>query len=104
MRKLSEEECNNICDDYLFGLSYNLLSKKYGISTWKVSNVLKTNNIKSRVRKYNCNEDFFEKIDSNIKAYWLGLLFADGYVRKRKQFGGKYKQGGVVGISLKNGE
>jgi hypothetical protein len=54
--------------------------------------------------KHNCNEDYFEKIDSCEKAYWLGLLFADGYVRKRKQFNGKHKQGGIVGISLKNGD
>jgi len=104
MRKLTEIDCDNICDDYLLGLSYNLLSEKYNICTWSIWNVLKKNNIKSRIRKHSCNEDYFEKIDSNEKAYWLGLLFADGYVRKRKQFNGKHKQGGIVGISLKNGD
>ena len=34
----------------------------------------------------------------------MGLLYADGYVRKRKQFNGKHKQGGIVGISLKSGD
>src|SRR5258706_2989612 len=29
-------------------------------------------------RKYPINESFFEKIDSEEKAYFLGLLFADG--------------------------
>ena len=104
MRKLTEIDCTNICDDYLIGLSYNLLSEKYNICTWSIGNVLKKNNIKPRIRKHNCNEDYFEKIDSNKKAYWLGLLFADGYVRKRKQFNGEHKQGGTVGISLKNGD
>jgi hypothetical protein len=104
MIKLTEIDCGNICDDYLLGLSYNLLSEKYNICTWSIGNVLRKNNIKSRIRKHNCNEDYFEKIDSNEKAYWLGLLFADGYVRKRKQFNGKHKQGGTVGISLKNGD
>jgi hypothetical protein len=104
MRKLSEIDCENICNDYLTGLSYKLLSEKYDICTWSIGNVLRKNNIKSRIRKHNCNEDYFEKIDSNEKAYWLGLLFADGYVRKRKQFNGKHKQGGIVGISLKNGD
>ena len=104
MGKLTEIDCCNICDDYLLGLSYNLLSEKYNICTWSIGNVLKKNNIKPRIRKHNCNEDYFEKIDSNKKAYWLGLLFADGYVRKRKQFNGKHKQGGIVGISLKNGD
>jgi hypothetical protein len=104
MRKLTKIDCSNICNDYLSGLSYNLLSEKYNICTWSIGNVLKKNNIKSRIRKHKCNEDYFEKIDSNEKAYWLGLLFADGYVRKRKQLNGKHKQGGVVGISLKSGD
>jgi hypothetical protein len=104
MKKLNEVDCNNICNEYLSGVSYKILSKKYNISTWSVGNILKKNNIKSRVRKYKCNENYFEKIDTNEKAYWLGLLCADGYVRKRKQFNGKHKQGGIVGISLKSGD
>jgi hypothetical protein len=104
MKKLTEIDCYNICNDYLLGLSYNLLSEKYNICIWSIGNVLKKNNIISRVRKHSCNENYFEKIDSKEKAYWLGLLFADGYVRKRKQFEGKYKQGGVIGISLKEGD
>lgn len=46
MRKLTEIDCSNICDDYLIGLSYNLLSEKYNICTWSIGNVLKKNNIK----------------------------------------------------------
>lgn len=103
-RKLTETDCVNICNDYLLGLSYNLLSEKYNICTWSIGNVLKKNNIKRRIRKHNCNENYFEKINTNEKAYWLGLLFADGYVRKRRQFNGQHKQGGIVGISLKNGD
>lgn len=37
------------------------------------------------------NEDFFEKIDSEEKAYWLGFICADGYINKR---------GNTVGICL----
>lgn len=35
-------------------------------------------------RKYVVDEDYFEKIDSEEKAYWLGFLYADGTVRKRR--------------------
>lgn len=30
--------------------------------------------------EYNYNEKYFETIDSEHKAYWLGFLYADGYV------------------------
>ena len=30
--------------------------------------------------EYNYNEKYFEKIDSEHKAYWLGFLYADGYI------------------------
>jgi hypothetical protein len=104
MKRLSEIDCDNICNEYLLGNSYKFLSEKYNVSTWSIGNILIKQNIKSRIRNYDCNEDYFEKIDSNEKAYWLGLLYADGYVRKRKQCNGKHKQGGVIGISLKNGD
>ena len=31
-------------------------------------------------RKYNLDESFFEKIDSEEKAYWLGFLSGDGFI------------------------
>ncbi len=30
--------------------------------------------------EYNYNEKYFEQIDSEDKAYWLGFLYADGYI------------------------
>lgn len=37
-----------------------------------------------RPRKYNLNENYFEKIDNNDKAYILGFIYADGGVYKNK--------------------
>jgi intein-encoded DNA endonuclease-like protein len=34
------------------------------------------------MRKYSINKDFFKKIDSEEKAYWLGFLYADGCISK----------------------
>ncbi len=42
-------------------------------------------------RKYNINHDFFNKIDTEEKAYLLGFLYADGYNNEEK---------GVISISL----
>lgn len=35
------------------------------------------------MKKYNINENFFETIDTEEKAYWLGFMVADGYVDHR---------------------
>lgn len=35
---------------------------------------------------YSLNENFFDKIDSESKAYFLGLLFADGYVSHKEKY------------------
>lgn len=35
-------------------------------------------------RKYNVNDLFFENIDNENKAYWLGFLLADGNINVRK--------------------
>jgi hypothetical protein len=35
------------------------------------------------MRKYNLNEEFFENLNEK-SVYWLGFLYADGYVRMRR--------------------
>jgi len=52
--------------------------------------------------KYNFNKDFFETIDTELKAYWLGFLFADGnvFLPKSKYEEGKTK-GGRLEVGLK---
>lgn len=42
---------------------------KYGTKSWMESH-----------KTYSCSEDFFETIDSEEKAYWLGFIAADGCV------------------------
>ena len=36
--------------------------------------------------KYKRNSDVFEKIDTEEKAYWLGFLYADGYINEKRKF------------------
>lgn len=42
---------------------------------------------KSKYGKYKVNQDYFERIDTEWKAYWLGFLYADGCVVMRNQNG-----------------
>lgn len=104
MRKLTNDQQTEIATDYIRGNSIKELSAKYEICTWSICNVLKKHNVPTRIRKYKCNEKYFEKIDTSEKSYWLGLFFADGYTRKRRQNNNMYKQGGIAGLSLRDGD
>lgn len=73
---------SKIIDLYGNGMSINNISKNIGVSTNVIWNALRNNNIDTnRVRTiYSVNENAFDTIDSEEKAYWLGFLYADGYV------------------------
>lgn len=61
------------------------LSREFKICRHHLSRKLKELNIpvvnKQNVSKF--NENIFDSIDSEEKAYWLGFIFADGYVSNR---------------------
>lgn len=42
--------------------------------------------MRSGVRKHFFNENYFEKIDTPEKAYWLGFIAADGSVNKTSEY------------------
>lgn len=85
----SENEEKDIIDLYQNkNMSTVKIGKKYGCSHKKIAKVLESYNIPrtgiSR-RKYEINENFFDKIDNQDKAYILGFLYADGCNYKPKQ-------------------
>jgi hypothetical protein len=42
--------------------------------------------MKGRQKKYYYNDDFFENIDSEVKAYYLGFLYADSYINDKENY------------------
>jgi hypothetical protein len=73
-----------IIELYNSGMKSKELIEKFNISCrTQLHRILKRGGRDKLRKKYTCNESFFEKIDSENKAYWLGFLFADGYVRQR---------------------
>lgn len=87
-QKFSEDMENIIIDKYSKGLGCTTIGRELNISPTSVHRVLKRNNIKSRshveaTRKYAFDEDYFEKIDTEEKAYWLGFIYADGSLIKQ---------------------
>ena len=55
-------------------------------------------NDSEKSRKYSYNKDFFKVIDTEEKAYWLGFIYADGYIVN----GIKGKNNDSLGITLSN--
>lgn len=57
----------------------------FGVSKMKIRTILKKNKVESKSsKKYEYYDEIFNCIDTEEKAYWLGFLYADGYVRQRK--------------------
>lgn len=49
--------------------------------------------------EYTCNHRFFQNIDTEEKAYWLGFIYADGYISINNQ-----TNSAVVGIELRESD
>src|SRR5690606_10706467 len=80
---ISEEKVNAILDLNEKGFTYKEISSRLEVAGGTVSNYLKAFN-RTNPFKYNINEDYFKNIDSKAKAYFLGLIYADGNLRLSK--------------------
>jgi hypothetical protein len=82
LKDLSDIEKSEILNQRKIGTTEKEISAKFGISLRQYYNLLKLNNIEKRpkVSKFNFNEDYFESIDTEDKAYFLGFIVADGSV------------------------
>lgn len=81
---LPEEQEQKIADQY-YSASSTDLAKKYGVSTSKVCQIWREAGLKGKVnRTYYLNESYFENIDSDDKAYWVGFIAADGCLYQPK--------------------
>jgi hypothetical protein len=86
LKELTKEEEQEICLKRQNGLKRKDIIKEYGISDRHYQKVIIKNggDIRQRVKKYNLNEDYFEKIDTEDKAYFLGFIIADGNINSKK--------------------
>ncbi len=84
---LSFEEKQQIIQEYLAGETKQRIAIKYKHGESNIKRILQNAGIKIigagvRNRKYAVNHDYFENIDSEDKAYFLGFMYADGYNRQ----------------------
>lgn len=69
-------------------LKYSEVKKKYNIprGTWDYW-IRKKLGKKADLRMYKANDDFFDNIDTEVKAYLLGFLYADGHIASDGRIG-----------------
>lgn len=78
----------DILQQYNSGLSASKIAKQLGCSHTLVLDFLDKNNVlktpkNQLIRKYkDIEENYFDNVDTEEKAYFLGLLYADGCVSK----------------------
>ncbi|WP_028130638.1 LAGLIDADG family homing endonuclease [Selenomonas sp. AE3005] len=82
------EKQNLVIDLYKKGHGVWYISEIVGVHGTTIHRFLKRKGLNRSVqeipKKHHYNEDFFETIDSEEKAYWLGFFYADGYLTSDK--------------------
>lgn len=80
---------NKAIEMYRNGMSAVKIAKELGVTNSKIYWILQKSKVERRSnkensRKYHLDYDFFETIDTEEKAYWLGIMYADGFLSKSK--------------------
>lgn len=95
-----ENKIDEMIELYNNRCSYQKIAKEFGCSKSHVMKLLegkvvsRNNHEKGKVKT--CNEYYFDNIDSEEKAYWLGFIFGDGFIYDEKL--GEHS--GILYISL----
>ena len=70
-------------------MSSDKIAKLFSVSSPTIQKVLREKGCIRKVGKsnikYTQDNDFFKIIDTEEKAYWLGFIYADGYITKRNE-------------------
>lgn len=94
MNKLNINQELDIIEKRKNNISLDDLKKEFNIKSDKtIYDIHKRNGREHLIpnKKYDCNSDYFKEINSEDKAYWLGFLYADGYVRMKDNRSGELK-------------
>jgi hypothetical protein len=85
LKELTKEEELEIVLKRQNGIKRKDIVNEYGISDRHYQKVIIENGgeLNQRTRKFNFNEDYFEKIDTEDKAYFLGFIVADGNINSK---------------------
>ncbi len=81
--RFSNEDMNKIIAMYCSGISTYEIGELYNTTDETIRRWLDKNGIERRHSLYTLDEHYFDKIDTQEKAYILGLLYADGYYNQK---------------------
>lgn len=85
--ELTNEDKDKIIELYSSGLTYKEVIKQFPITKRALPKVIKEYGINAKRKNgYTLNEDYFEVIDTEHKAYWLGFIAADGCITETNYF------------------
>ena len=80
----SQDQMRYIIDNYTINdKTLKELSIEFGVQPQSIRNLLRKNNIEitnKKTRDFPRDSNYFEEINTPEKAYWLGMLFADGSI------------------------
>lgn len=102
LEPLTEEQIEYIRKRYIVDkIGSTTIAKELNIKAGKVSYWISKNiglrSCKQAAKQYECDENFFDLIDDEHKAYWLGFIYADGYVSHDK-----YSKKMGIALSIKD--
>ena len=60
------------------------VAKNFNVSITPIKRILSEHGLDISNRRYCVDDSYFDKIETEEKSYWLGFLYADGYIRERK--------------------
>jgi hypothetical protein len=81
MKKITQTQIDYIINSYVSSKKSTYdIADELGISNVTVGKYLRENNIEVSHQKYKFDEEYFKEINTSNKAYFLGLIYADGCV------------------------
>ena len=83
----TEAQKRYIVDQYIKTKNSNAIGEQFGVSAEAIRRVLRKEKIEiiNHRARLPRNSNYFEVIDTPEKAYWLGIMYSDGYVSESKK-------------------
>ncbi len=105
-KSISKQEINEIHNFYLSRpMTLDTVSKKFGLSKPTISKILSDvpKYSKAKINNPQMDEHFFKIIDTEEKAYFLGLLITDGNIFKENEISTSNRQASIsITLDLKD--